>query len=457
MMTKSQNKRSVSVDMLHGSIGRALLIFAIPVMISSMFQQLYNTVDTMIVGNVLGDSALAAIGAGTPIYNLLVGFALGIGNGLSMVTARTFGSGKQEALKKSVAYAGIISAATALVITLVSYICIHPLLLLLRTPDTILEETESYIGTITLFTAVMLAYNICSGLLRAIGNSLMPLIFLVVSSLLNVVLDYLFVAVLNYGIRGAAVATVISQGVSVVLSIIYIGKHCKILIPEARHFRIEKGLFHEMLAQGLSSGFIQSVVAAGTVILQFGINGLGDLTIAAHTVARKIFSFFALPFVPLSTAVTTFVSQNRGANQWERIRKAVRYSILFSVGITVFIVLLLGPTAGWMMKWISGSTNATVLENGTRYLLITAPFYAVLGVLFTLRCALQGMGEKILPFLSSVIELLGKILFVILFIPRWGYTAVIFCEPIIWCFMTAQLLFSFYKNPYIKAAARSSC
>ena len=215
------------VDLIHGPIFQSLMIFALPLLVSNIFQQLYNTVDTMVVGNYLGDVSLAAIGACTSIYDLLVGFALGIGNGLAIVTARSFGSQDKELLKKSVASSLVIGVMVSLALTIIGMTFLYPLLEILNTPLDIIQEAYSYISVIVLFIFVMFAYNLCAGLMRAIGNSVMPLVFLIVSSLLNVVLDILFITQFHMGIQGAAVATVVSQGVSVVLCIIYIFKCIK--------------------------------------------------------------------------------------------------------------------------------------------------------------------------------------------------------------------------------------
>ncbi|MDU4752879.1 MAG: MATE family efflux transporter, partial [Clostridium butyricum] len=205
---------SLKTDLLKGSILKSLIIFAIPLLVSNIFQQLYNTMDTMIVGNFLGDTSLAAIGACTAVYDLLVGFALGIGNGLSIVTARSYGSNDETLLKKSVAGSIIIGILVTIVIMIISVLFLFPLLKFLNTPEEIIYESYSYISTLTLCVGVMFAYNLFAGLLRAIGNSIMPLIFLIVSSVLNVILDIIFITQFNMGIFGAAVATVIAQGVS---------------------------------------------------------------------------------------------------------------------------------------------------------------------------------------------------------------------------------------------------
>ena len=438
------------VDLIHGPIFQSLMIFALPLLVSNIFQQLYNTVDTMVVGNYLGDVSLAAIGACTSIYDLLVGFALGIGNGLAIVTARSFGSQDKELLKKSVASSLVIGVMVSLALTIIGMTFLYPLLEILNTPLDIIQEAYSYISVIVLFIFVMFAYNLCAGLMRAIGNSVMPLVFLIVSSLLNVVLDILFITQFHMGIQGAAVATVVSQGVSVVLCIIYIFKKTQILLPSKKHFQIDEELYKELLGQGFSMGFMSSIVSAGSVILQYGINNLGYLIIAGHTAARKLYMFFNMPFTAMALGISTFVSQNRGANQRERIQKAMKYAYIYDVIMATIVTIIILIFGSSLVKLISGSSESIVLDNGTLYLTIVGPFYAILGILMQTRYALQGLGQKLLPLVSSVIEFIGKIIFVFVFIPQFGYMAVIFCEPVIWCVMCLQLVYSLYTNSYMK-------
>lgn len=447
MREKTEGARGV--DLIQGPIFQSLVLFALPILGSNIFQQLYNTVDTMIVGNYLGDMSLAAIGVCTPIYDLLIGFGLGIGNGLAIVTARSFGSGDRELLKKSVAAAMIIGVVSSLILTLIAQTTLYPLLRLLDTPAEIIDEAYSYIATITLFIIVMFAYNLCAGLLRAVGNSFMPLMFLILSSCLNIGLDIYFITRLNMGIRGAAVATVIAQGISVVLCVLYIWKKAPILVPGRKHLAADRRLYREMLGQGYSMGFMSSIVSAGSVILQYGINGLGYLVIAGHTAARKLYMFSCMPLSAMGMAGSTFVSQNRGADRGDRICRGIRIMYLYDVAVAAVAVLVMWLAAPALVRWISGSSESVVLENGARYLRYGAPFYMVLGWLLNTRNALQGLGQKLLPLVSSVIEFVGKILFVVIFIPRFAYLAVIFCEPVIWCVMAAQLIYSFYRNPYI--------
>ena len=441
---------NTKTDLLKGNILKSLLIFAIPLFISNLFQQLYNTADTMIVGHFLGDTSLAAIGACGAVYELLVGFALGIGNGMSMVVARSFGARDEKLLKRAVAGALVIGAGVTVIVMIISRICLYPLLELLHTPQEIIEESYSYIFVVVMCVGVMFAYNLLAGLLRAIGNSVMPLVFLVISSIVNIGLDILFIVQFSMGIRGAAVATVIAQGFSALLCLMYILWKAKILIPRKEHFRIEGKLYKELAGQGVSMGLMVALVSAGTVILQFAINELGYLIIAANTAARKLYSFCTMPLMTMTLAVSTFVSQNRGANQRERIIKAVRYSNWMSVIWSAIITIILLFAAPALVRFLSGSSEAVVIENGARYLRINAPFFSVLGILLTMRNSLQGMGEKIVPLISSVIELIGKIVFVVILIPYLGYFGVMICEPVIWCLMCAQLVFTFYRDSYIR-------
>ena len=444
-----KNLFNQNADLLHGPIFRNLVLFMLPILVSNLFQQLYNTVDTMIVGNVLGDNALAAIGACGSIYELLVGFGIGIGNGLAIVAARSYGAQDEDLLKRTVAGSLVIGLGASLVITAAGFLGLRPLLQLLDTPAEILEDAYRYIIVIDLGVLVMFLYNLCAGLLRAIGNSVMPLVFLLISSGLNVMLDLWFIAGLGMGVQGAAVATVIAQGISVVLCVLYVLRRVQLLLPARRHWAVGSHLYWELFSQSISMGLMSSIVSAGSVVLQYGINGLGTLTIAGHTAARKLFAFTDMPLISMANAGSTFVSQNRGAGQPERVRKGMRTMYLYSVAVMAATVVLMQLFARDMVQLVSGSASPIVLENGARYLLWNAPFYAVLGVLLCTRYALQSLGQKVLPLFSSVIELVGKVVFVLVFIPRYAYQAVILCEPLIWCVMAAYLVAVYLRDPFV--------
>lgn len=442
--------KKLNVDFLNGNILKSMLLFAIPLFISNIFQQLYNTVDTMIVGNTLGDISLAAMGSSSAIYDLLIGFALGVGNGLGIVIARNYGAQDSEKLKKSVAGSIIVGLIVSIVISIISIIFLYPLLNILNTPLNIINEAYSYISIITFFVIVMFSYNLCAGMMRAIGNSIMPLIFLVISSIFNIFLDIVFIVNFNMGIKGAAVGTVLSQAISVILCLIYIKYKCSLLIPTLSDFKVDTSLYKELLGQGISMGFMMSIVSIGTVILQSSINQLGYLVIAGHTAARKISTFAVMPCSTISSSLSTFVSQNKGANQKDRIKLGIKYANIISIIWGVVATFLMFMFAHGFVSIVSGSNEKIIIDNAVKYLCINSPFYMVLGILLNLRHSLQGIGRKVVPLVSSVIECVGKIVFVILVIPVLKYDGIIICEPVIWCIMCIQLAFSLYNSKYLK-------
>ena len=443
-------KQKTQVDLLHGPIMRSLVIFMIPILISNIFQQLYNAVDTAIVGNYLGASSLAAIGACSAVFEMLVQFCMSLGNGFAIVCGRSFGSGNADTMKRSVAGSLMIGGVTCVVLTLLCAIGLKPLLGLINTPADIIEESYTYISIIGMGLVVMFAYNLCSAMLRAIGNSIIPLIFLIISSILNIFLDIMLITVFRMGVAGAAVATVIAQGVSAVLCIIYILKSVHILVPQKKHFQIESALLKDIASQGYAMALMGSIVSVGSIILQSGINSLGSLIIAGHVAARKIYMISLLPFTSMGAAISAFIAQNKGAGQGERIVRALRYCRFYDVACAAVISAIFAFLAPTFVRLISGSSDPVIVGNGSKMLYIVGPFYAVLGVLLQTRFALQGLGSKFIPMISSFIELAGKVLFVWLLIPRFGYNAVVWCEPLIWVAMTIQLLYSYYNNPFIK-------
>ncbi|MBQ0052295.1 MAG: MATE family efflux transporter [Treponema sp.] len=433
-------------DLLKGGIFKSLLFFTLPLLISYLFQQLYNSVDTIIIGHYLGEGSLAAIGASTAIFDLLVGFGIGFGNGLSIVAARAFGAGDEKKLKKTVFASIIITFSVTAAVMLVAGIFLKNILGLLGTPAEILEEAHSYISVISVFCGVLFLFNLFSGMLRAIGNSFTPLLFLVFSSILNIGLDLFFITKLGWGIKGAAVATVIAQGISAVFCLIYILKCASILVPSKNHLKVERFIYRDLVAQGFSMALMGSIVQSGTVILQSAINSFGIYTIAGHICARKIFSLTNIPCITIGVASATFVSQNYGATQFERIKKGVKAGILMSSIWTSFLLLTLPFVLKRLVVFMSGSENSEVLDYAVKYISFMLPFYYCLGGIFVIRNSLQGLGYKILPLVSSVIELLGKIMFTKLIIPILGTWGVILCEPLIWVAMLVQLWFVYWRR-----------
>ena len=437
-------KKVKSIDLLSSPIVSSLLTFALPIFISNALQQFYNAADTTIVGNFLGFNSLAAIGATSAIYELIVGFAIGIANGMGIVVARHFGAGDIEKIKKAVAGSIVIGSVLSLAVMLVGGVWLYGLLRLVHIPENIIDEAYSYIYIIMIFFFLTFFYNWSASMLRAIGNSLTPLLILLVTSVINIGLDILFITKFNTGIKGAAIATVISQAISALLCIVYMYIKADILIPKLKHFKYNYYVYADLSTQGFAMGFMSSIVSIGTVILQTAVNGMGVTIIAAQTTGRRIMFFLMMPMSSLATALTTFVSQNFGAGNKSRIKSAVKYAniinTIWSIISVVFVYTLSIP----LIRFISGSYDKELIANAKLYIAVAAPFFWALGILFNLRNALQGMDRKIEPLISSCIELICKIAFVLFVIPRVAYMGVVLTEPIIWVVMVLQLAYSFY-------------
>ncbi|MBQ0065054.1 MAG: MATE family efflux transporter [Firmicutes bacterium] len=431
-------------SLTEGNIIKGLVYFAIPLFLSMLFQTLYNTVDTVIIGHYLGDSALAAVGATAAIFELIVmGFGNGIGTGFGIVIARFFGSKDEYNLKKSVATSLVWGVIISLALTAIFLLLLPTLLSIINTPADIIEDALSYIRIIAMFSIITIFYNLGSSMLRSIGDSITPFIVLLFSSVINVILDILCITTFGLGIRGAAIATVIAQALSTMLCAYFVLKKAKILIPSKEHFVFDKDLLMDMLGQGFSMAMMSSIVSVGSMILQAGINGFGTSIIAGHTAARKMGSMLMLPVLTFGISISTFVSQNKGAKQPDRISQGIRFTNQFGLIMSIAMGLMVFFFGSLFIQWISGSSNAEVIQTGSQYLKINVPFYCILCPLLTYRNALQGLGKKIIPLISSVIEFVGKIIFTFLIIPPLGYFGVCICEPVIWIVMTVQLYFAF--------------
>ncbi len=433
-------------SLTEGNIFKGLLFFSIPLFLSMLFQTMYNTIDTVLIGHYLGDEALAAIGATAAIFELIViGIGNGFGTGFGIVIARFYGSNDEYNLKKSVASAIVWGAIISIVMTLFSLLILPGLLRILNTPEQIINISLSYIQIIVSFLIVTMFYNLGSGMLRSIGDSVTPFMVLLFSSIVNVILDIVCITVLKLGVQGAAIATVIAQVLSTLLCAFFIFKKAKILIPSKKHFVFDKELLSDMLGQGASMAMMSSIVAVGSIILQSGINGLGTSIMAGHVAARKMDSMMMLPIMTFAMSISTFVSQNKGANQPQRIRDGIKIATRFGLTLAIVMATLVFFIAPTLIVWLSGTSDPKVIETGSTYMRINLPFFTVLCFLITYRNALQGLGRKIVPLISSIIEFIGKIVFTWFIIPILGYFGVCLCEPVIWIVMTIQLHFSLKK------------
>ena len=434
-------------DLTQGNVAKLLLFFAFPTLLSNVFQQFYNLADTAIAGHILGDNALVAIGASSTINSLVLSFAWGLNGGFGIIIAQCFGAKDFKKLKKSVAISLSINVLFSLIVCIFGIFMSRPMLQALNTPAARLNEANSYISVILVFIIVPMLYNLEAVILRSLGDSKTPLYFLIFSSVLNIILDYVLIKFTQMGVKGAAVATVLAQLLSVILCFVVILKNFKIIRLKKNDFHFSASLFKNMMSAGMAMAVMNSIFSIGSIIMQGSINALGEDIIAAHLGSRKVAEMFMQPLVTIGTACSTFVGQNYGALKIGRIKASIKYSTIYSLIWSVFTFFILWFFGGQIARLVTGSASQVVFDNTQMYLRINAPFYFVLGLLFTLRFSIQSVDRKMPPIISSSMELASKIAAAYLFIPLWGYLGACIAEPLSWTLGAIYLLFVF-KNEF---------
>lgn len=433
-------------DLTQGNVAKLLLFFAFPTLLSNVFQQFYNLADTAIAGHILGDNALVAIGASSTINSLVLSFAWGLNGGFGIIIAQCFGAKDFKKLKKSVAISLSINVLFSLIVCIFGIFMSRPMLQALNTPAARLNEANSYISVILVFIIVPMLYNLEAVILRSLGDSKTPLYFLIFSSVLNIILDYVLIKFTQMGVKGAAVATVLAQLLSVILCFVVILKNFKIIRLKKNDFYFSASLFKNMMSAGMAMAVMNSIFSIGSIIMQGSINALGEDIIAAHLGSRKVAEMFMQPLVTIGTACSTFVGQNYGALKIGRIKASIKYSTIYSLIWSVFTFFILWFFGGQIARLVTGSASQVVFDNTQMYLRINAPFYFVLGLLFTLRFSIQSVDRKMPPIISSSMELVSKIAAAYLFIPLWGYLGACIAEPLSWTLGAIYLLFVFKKE-----------
>lgn len=437
-------------DMTKGSPTRLLLTFALPVLIGNLFQLLYNMTDTRIVGAYLGETALAAVGATGSLNNMFIGFLTNMMNGMAILTARYFGAGEHDYVRRSVSCMAVLGVGTAAALSMLSVLFLDPLLRLLNTPDHLIGASSAYFRIILFGLVITALYNGCAALLRAIGDTVTPLLFLILAVILNIGLDLLFVCVFHWGVQGAAAATVLAQAASVLLCVLYIARRYAILHPERADLRLQPGMAAQMYTSGLCMGFMLTLVNIGSVILQGAINTFGDAIIVAHTAARRLTELLMMPFSVLGTAISTFASQNFGAGRYDRVRLGIRRALrLGTVGccLSVLATYTFVPS---IIAWLTGNAAQEIVDTAALYLRVDTLFYIITMVIVIYRNTLQSIGDHVTPIISSLCETFGKIGAVLLLIPPLGYFGVILTEPIVWAIMVIPLIVRLHHHPVMR-------
>lgn len=423
-----------------GTPWKQILLFSIPIFWGNIFQLLYSLVDTKIVGSTLGTEALAAVGSVSTLHTLMTGFLNGLTLGFSLITAMCFGADNMKRLKKSFAMTIGLGVLTTTVLVVALMFVLQPLLHLLNVPEEQFEMSYAYISVLIVGLFATVLYNLCANTLRAIGDSLTPLLFLILATVSNIGLDYLFILEFHMGVQGAAYATVLAQLISVVLCFVRIFRKFPILHLQKSDFRPEKGLIVEMYKSGLSMGLMSCLVSIGTIMLQSAINTFGTTVIVAHTAARKVFEIMSLPMSVLGSAMATYCGQNYGAKRFDRIRQGIRASLLIAAIWSVAVFIICHTVEGALIRFVASTTDAEVIYWGSMYLKVDMSFIIVCGVIVILRNSMQGFGDRVIPVFSSCIELAGKIIFAFVFAPVFAYWGIIWAEPVVWIAMVIPLI-----------------
>lgn len=435
----------VMKNLTQGKPLKLIITFAIPLFIGQLFQLMYSLVDTRIVGSTLGDISLAAVGATTSLSDLLINLINGINSGFAIIVATFFGAGDTRNMKRAVAGTFTLSLAITGFISVAGLLFLPQILGFLNISHNLLEQSASYIGIIFAGLIASALYNICAAILRAIGDSVTPLIFLIISAILNIGLDYGFILGFDMGVTGASTATVISQGFSAILCLIYMRKKYPELHLEKSDFNLDKAIIKKLLNNGLSMGFMISFVHIGTVALQTSINTLGTNIIVAHTAARKATSIFMLPFSVFGATLATYCGQNLGAGRMDRIKTGIKQTILLTFGWCCLVIIAAFTIAPTIIRLITATDVSEVIDTASLYLRVNTSLYFVPAVICLFRNSMQGFGDTRTPIFSSSLELIGKVLISAFLVPAIGYWGVIVAEPIVWVIMVIPLLVKMKK------------
>lgn len=433
-------------DLTHGRPAKIILYFALPILIGNLFNLAYNLADTRIVGTYLGNDALAAVGSISTLNDLLVGFVVGLANGFAVIMAQHFGSGNRDKSRKVFALSILMGLIVTALIVAGSLIFMDGLLDWMNVMDEHRSTSVEYITVIIAGLFFSIIYNVLAANLRAIGDAYTPLIFLVISAVLNVALDIICVKYLNMGVRGAAVATAASQAVSAVLCFIYTWKKYAFLHFNLKDFVLKKEFVKPMLESGMSMGLMNSLVAFGTLSLQTAINTLGTNTIVAHAATRKLSNLYMMPFSVLGTAMATYSGQNYGAGRYDRIRAGLKVSLGCSYIWCVIVFIASYTICPYLIVAITDTSIQEVIDTACLYQRFDTCFYLIVPTITVLRNSLQGMGDHITPIFSSGLELVGKVLIAMLLTPVIGYWGIIISEPVVWMVMVVPLIISMVKR-----------
>ena len=441
---RSVEMKSAQNDMTVGNPMKIIFGFTLPIFIGNVFQQFYNMADAVIVGKFVGNKALAAVGSTGTIMFLIYGFVVGMTAGFTVLTAQKFGAGDMKGMRKTVAGAGILSFVVGALLTILFMAFMKPLLILMNTPSDIFADAYSYIMIVSGGILAQMLYNLLSSVLRALGNSKLPLVFLIISALLNIVLDLVFIVGFGMGAKGAAVATVIAQGVSGILCLFYIIAKIPILHLKREDLDVGSTIYKNQLRIGVPMALQYSITAIGTMMVQSSLNILGSTLVAAYTAAGKIEQVVTQAYVAMGTTMATYAAQNMGAGSVKRIREGFKACTVIGV-VYSFVAAGFIMTVGKYMTYLFVSEDVDIIMNSVDiYLKCIGIFFIPLAVVNIYRNGIQGLGYGLLPMMAGVAELIGRGVVAVIAGAKRSYPGVCLAGPAAWVLAGGLLIVMYY-------------
>lgn len=430
-------------DMTNGSPSKHILGFAVPMLFGMLFQQFYNLVDTIIVGKTLGVEALAGVGATGSINFMIIGFCMGVCNGFVIPVAQCFGAKKPSDLRKYVFNGYICSVVLAIVLTLASVIFCRKILIVMNTPADIIDHAYNYIVVIFIGIPTVFLYNMVSGVIRSLGDSKTPVVFLVLSSIINVVLDFFLILVCKMGVAGAGWATVTSQLISGLTCLIYMYKKYDILKGDKSERILDRRFITNLCMNGVPMGLQYSITAIGSTILQAAVNTLGSTYVAAMTAGSKMFNFTCCPFDALGSTMATYAGQNVGAAKIKRLGQGVRSAMIIGSVYSVLSLIALYFTTDYIALLFVNASETTIIALTRQFILASACFYIPLTGVNVVRFCIQGMGFSVFAISAGILEMIGRAFAAIILIPNIGFMGACLASPIAWIAADAFLFPAF--------------
>ena len=433
-------------DMTKGNPLKIFIFFSIPLLIGNVFQQLYSMVDTIIVGRFVGVEALAAVGSTGSMFFLVNGMILGLTSGFGVLVAQKFGAKDEVAIKKAVASNIILTLVLTVFITIIALLVKNPLLRMMNTPDNIFDDASTYITVIFAGIITQALYNMAAGILRALGDSKTPLYFLMVSSIVNVILDLVFIINFKMGVSGAAYATNIAQGFSAVLCLIYSYKKFQVLRLKKEDFKVELSYYTKHLKVGVPMGLQFSVTAVGIIIVQSAINVFGSTVIASYTASSKVLQLVMQPATSFGVTIANYSGQNLGAGRFDRIKSGMKIMNKVSIITSLLAGLVLIFLGKYFVRLFIENPTAEIFTYSQLVFNYSAVFFIPLGFIFVYRNVLQGMGESFMPMMAGVLELIARSI-VAFTLPKYiGFTGICLSDPVAWVAASVFLMITYYKK-----------